>query len=453
MTSPDPGSFRDPASRVVLDGDRVLRLLDERGLRGWRALVDSDLFEPAVAEGRLIAATELTDPPTGAAGALEHPRLPFVSYPYEWTFSMLKDAALLQLDLLRDALLAGLTIKDATPYNIQFVSGRPMFIDVGSFEPYQPGEPWIGYRQFTRQFLFPLMLRAWVGVPFQPWLRGDLEGPTPGQMARLLGGKKRFNTGALLHVRLQARMEARMSDRAVRQDLKSAGFSSELILANVRKLRALVLSLEWDDDEAGWSGYHSCSHVARDRTAKGEFLTAVMTRLAPRRTLDLGANDGHFSVIAANAGATAIAVDSDEAVLEGLYRHTSGLDLSIAVTDLVNPSPSQGWGGVERSSIVERARPDLVIAYGVIHHLIYAASIPPGEVVRWLRRFGCPVIVEFVSPGDEMVARLVGNKLPHELHRDREEDEFRKILDESFAVTDEKRLSSDTRVLFALSPV
>ena len=451
MTSPDPGSFRDPASRVVLDGEKVIRLLDERGFQGWRALAATAFFKSAVSDGRVIAAVEV-DPPTGSAGALEHPRLPLISYPYEWTFSMLKAAAILQLDLLEAALNAGLTIKDSTPYNIQFIDGHPIFIDIGSFEAYRMGEPWIGYRQFTRQFLFPLMLRAWVGVPFQPWLRGDLEGPTPAQMANLLGGKKRFNSGALLHVRLQARMEARMSGQAVREDLKTAGFTPELILANVKKLRSLVNSLVWEHGVDGWADYGSCDHVSRDRDAKTEFLRSALGRVNPRRVLDLGANDGHFSTVATEAGALAVALDGDEAVLDDLYRRSSGQSLSIVLSDLGNPSPSQGWAGVERSGIIERARPDLVIAYGLIHHLIYSASIPPREVLRWLHSFGTPVVVEFVSPADEMVAKLVGNKLPQELHTGREEAEFRALITEIFQIRSELKLQSETRVLFDLEP-
>ncbi len=451
MIAPDPGSFRDPASRVVLDGEKVLRLLDERGLRGWRALAATEFFTKAVSDGRVIAAVEV-DPPAGSAGALEHPRLPLVSYPYEWTFSMLKDAALLQLGLLEEALGVGLTIKDSTPYNIQFVDGRPIFIDIGSFEAYRKGEPWIGYRQFTRQYLFPLMLRAWVGVPFQPWLRGDLEGLTPSDMSRLLGGRKRFNMGALLHVRLQARMESRMSDRAVREDLKSAGFSSDLILANVKKLRSLVTSLVWEHGVDGWSDYGSCTHVSRDRDTKSEFLQSALDRLGSRRVLDLGANDGHFSAIAAKTGAQAIALDSDEPVLDDLYRRSVGQSLSVILTDLGNPSPAQGWAGGERPGIVERARPDLVIAYGLIHHLIYSASIPPQEVVAWLRSFDTPVLVEFVSPEDDMVAKLSGNKLTEELHIGRTEGEFRAMLEGMFEVAKEQTLGEGTRILFDLEP-
>jgi hypothetical protein len=237
----------------------------------------------------------------------------------------------------------------------------------------------------------------------------------------------------------------------VRTDLKSAGFSADLILANAKKLRSLVESLEWEPSADGWSSYGECSHVTRDRAAKTEFLEAALARFSPKRVLDLGANDGHFSSTAAGTGALAIAVDGDEAVLDDLYRRSTGENIAIAVTDLGNPSPAQGWSGTERPALFDRARPDLAIAYGLIHHLIYSASVPPGEVVIWLRSFDCPVVVEFVSPADEMVTRLAGNKLPQELHPDREESDFRRLVGEHFETVDERRLSPE-RALFALTP-
>ena len=451
MHRSDPGSFRDPASHIVFDGDRVVRLLDERGLAGWEALAETTFFERATSDGRLIEAAPLDPAPLGSAGALEHPRLPFVSYPFEWTFSMLKDAALLQLDLLAEALAEGITIKDATPYNIQFVSGRPVFIDIGSFEAYSPGEPWIGYRQFTRQFLFPLMLRAHVGIPFQPWLRGNPDGPTAAEIRNLLGFWQRLTPSTLLHVSLQARMEERMSGAAVRDQLKTAGFSAELILANVRKLRKLVERLEWSGSAEGWIDYESCGHVGRDREAKSEFLRDAIAAHSPSRVMDLGANDGYFSDLAAAAGCLGIAVDGDEPVLDALYR--KGSQVSIVVSDLTNLSPSQGWAGEERPGLTDRAQPDLVIAYGVIHHLIYTASIPPPVVLDWLAGFGCPVVVEFVSPDDEMVGKLTANKSETELHPGRSRSEFEAELARRFETLDTLSLGEGTRILYRLVPL
>lgn len=451
MVSADPGSFRDPASHIVHENGRVLRLLDKRGLDAWHALAETDFYARAVEDGRLLASREV-EAPDGSAGAIEHPLLPFISYPYEWTFGMLKDAALLQLDLLAEALGEGLTIKDATPFNVQFTEGRPIFIDIGSFEPYEAGEAWIGYRQFTRQFLFPLMMRAWAGIPFQPWLRGDMEGPTASQMRRLLPVSKRFRPSALMHVTLQARMEERMSGQAVRQDLRRAGFGADLILANVGKLRTLIDGMGIPDTVSTWSDYRACEHVGRDREAKSEFLRSLLDRHRPNRVLDMGANDGHFSLIAADHGAHAIAVDGDEAILDDLYRRAAGRTVSIVMTDLTNPTPSQGWAGVERTSLEDRARPDLIVAYGLIHHLIYTASIPPRSVVAWLRHFDCPVALEYVAPDDEMVAKLTANKLESELHRDRSEIEFRGLLDETFAIDSTTSLTGGTRTLFGLSP-
>ncbi len=452
MVSADPGSFRDPASHVVFDGDRVLRLLDNRGLEAWKDLESTAFFTNAVETGRLISTTQLDQSPEGTAGALQHPQIPFISYPYEWTFSMLKDAALLQLDLLADALAEGITIKDATPFNIQFVDGSPVFIDIGSFEKYQDGEPWIGYRQFTRQFLFPLMLRAWADLPFQPWLRGDMEGPTAGEMKRILSGGKRMKPSALMHVSLQARMEERMSGGSARGDLKAAGFTADLILTNVRKLHALIETLQWDHGVEGWSNYQSCDHVGRDRETKGEFLRAALGQSQPKRVIDLGANDGHFSAIAAETGALAIAVDGYEPVLEDLYSRSKGKSIAVVVSELTNPSPAQGWAGQERPALMERANPDYVIAYGVIHHLIYTASIPPATVLDWLRSFDAPVALEYVSPDDAMVGKLTANKLEQELHPERTEPEFRVLLEKGFDIRQERRLEGGTRVLFDLAP-
>ena len=449
MATADPGSFRDPSSRVLIGPDRATRLLSARAVEAWEKVAATDFIANATQTGRVISSSEVAHTSDGTA-FITHPLIPFISYPYEWTFHMLKDAALLQLGLLSDALDDDVTIKDATPYNIQFVDGRPTFIDIGSFEPYRSGEPWIGYRQFTRQFLFPLMMRAWANISFQPFLRSNLEGPTASQMVSLLPADKRLRPSVAMHVGLQAKMEERMRGESVRDDLKSAGFGKDLILANVSKLTKLVSSLEWEGADT-WSDYTECAHVERDRSSKTDFLKQALANHHPRRVADLGANDGHFSKIAAQGGATVVAIDGDEPILDRLYR--SGTEVSPVVADLTNPSPSQGWAGSERSSLHDRLRPDLVIAYGLIHHLIYSASIPPRLVVEWLSSFGCPVVVEYVSENDEMAQRLTANKKSHELHEGRSRTEFEQIARTSgFTVSQTEEIAGGDRVLYELIP-
>src|SRR5438552_2777549 len=230
----ESGSFRDPHSRVVEADGAVLRILSEQGLRDWSALAASDLFRRAVAEGKLVE-TEVEPQDTvdlpdglvdGAAAVLRHEVVPFVSYPYEWTFAMLKDAALLQLELLRGALEENLILKDSSPYNIQWRGAQPLFIDVGSFESLHAGEPWVGYRQFCMLFLYPLLLQAYKDAPFQPWLRGRLDGIEPQECRDLLSFRDLWRSGVLSHVVLHARLERRHadSDRDIKGELGKAGF-------------------------------------------------------------------------------------------------------------------------------------------------------------------------------------------------------------------------------------
>ena len=235
----DPGSFRDWDSRVFLRDGRVFRALSPDGLADWEALAGSRLFGEAVAEGKLVPTERIEDAAVpeglvhGPAAVLEHERVPFVSYPYEWPFSMLRDAALLQLELLRRGLEEDLILKDSTPYNVQFRGTRPVFVDVGSFERFRPGEPWAAYRQFCLLFLNPLLLQAYKGIPYRPWLRGSLDGISPTDLRRVFSFRDLFRRGVLTHVALHARLERKHaeSQRDVKGELKRAGFKKELVVA------------------------------------------------------------------------------------------------------------------------------------------------------------------------------------------------------------------------------
>ena len=286
-----------------------------------------------------------------------------MSYPYEWTPGMLRDAALLQLDLLLAALDEDLTLKDATPYNVQFRGALPVFVDVGSFEPLRAGEPWVAYRQFCELYLYPLLLAAWKGVPFQPWLRGSLEGIRPSEMRALMSLRDRFRRGALAHVFLHARLERSYgrSGRTggdVKKELRSAGFSKEMVRANVRKMRKLV-----ERAQLGAAGgrldrvprrqhVHGRRHRRQGRLRRGRRRHGS----GPGWSWDLGCNDGRHAEISARHAGLVVAVDSrpraGRAALpppaRGAAAPTSCRSRSTSST------PRRGWAGAAASAAASR---------------------------------------------------------------------------------------------------
>lgn len=447
VAAPDRGSFRDPDSRVYLDDGAVYRVLSEDGWRDWEALAAT----PLVDDDRLIATEpveldslpELTAGP--AAGALKHERVPWVSYPYEWPFSMLKDAALLQLELGRTALQHDLTLKDASAYNVQFRGAKPVFVDVGSFERLREGEPWAGYRQFCMLFLFPLMLQAYRGAPYHPWLRGSLDGIAPGEARALLPRRRR---GVLTHVVLHARLEARYGgDREVKRDLKRAGFGKALLDANLRKLHKLVSRLEYKAGHTVWTEYGRTNTYSDEEAGrKVEFVLAAAARHEKGLVWDLGCNDGTYSRVAAEHAATVVAVDADHATVDGLYRalreedRTDILPLVMSVTD---PSPDLGWRGLERARPERRGTPDLVLALALIHHVVITGNVPVRDFLDWLRSLDSALVIEFPDREDAMVQRLLAGKTD-KANPDYERETFERALGERFEVERTERLGSRT---------
>jgi hypothetical protein len=403
-----------------------------------------------------VVATERVDASLdGYSAVLRHERLPFVSYPYEWSFSMLRDAALLQLDLLLAALAEDLTLKDASPYNVQWRGAHPVFVDVGSFEALRVGEPWEGYRQFCMLFLYPLLVQAWRGVPFQPLLRGSLEGIAPAEARALLRGRDVLRRGALTHVVLHARLDRRERGRDVRGELRRAGFHKGLIEANVRGLRRLVSRLAWEPPATTWTAYGpTTSYAEADAERKAAFVRSVAA--ARRRGLvwDLGANDGRFTRIAAEHAEYAVALDADAGVVERLYRglraegSTAILPL---VADLSDPPPGLGWRGLERRPLWERGRPDLVLCLALVHHLAISANVPLALVVDWLASLGGEVVVELPTPADPMVEALLARKRAG-LHADYGRDRFERLLGEPFSIERTEELSGGTRVVYHAVP-
>ena len=455
----DPGSFRDPESRVFYADGQVYRALSPAGLADFEELHASGLLsDPRIV--RTERAKNISEAAVllgnDVAAVLRHERLPFVSYPYEWTFSMLRDAALLQLDLLLAALDHDLTLKDSSPYNVQFAGTRPLFVDVGAFERLRAGELWVGYRQFCTLYLYPLLLQSLKGVAFQPWLRGSLEGITPAQMRGLMSFWDRFRRGLATNVFLHARLDRReVSDDEVKREVRRSGLAKQLIRANVRKMRKLVERLDWSPPQGVWTEYggHN-TYSQEDARRKDAFVREVATSRGWPLVWDLGCNNGRHARIAAEGAAYVVAVDADDAPVELLYRalrEERNERILPLVGNVADPSPALGWRGVERKTLLERGRPDLVLALALVHHLAIGANVPVAEVVDWLADLGGALVVEFPTRDDPMVQKLLAPKRDG-LHPDYELEHFERRLAEAFDVRRREELGSGTRLLYYAAP-
>ena len=458
------GSFRDHDSRVFLAADGVYRVLSKTGMEDWRALAASPLWAELQAEGRVVATepAELDDLPdllaADAAGALRHERVPLLSYPYEWPFSMLKDAALLQLDLNRRALRADLTLKDASPYNVQWRGAVPVFIDVGSFERLRPDEPWAGYRQFCMLFLYPLMLQAYKDLPYHALLRGSLDGIPPSHARAVLSSSgDRFRKGVLANVVMHARLEDRYADvsgREVKQQMRRAGFNKELLDATLAKLEKVVAGLEWSAGETAWTGYgEDNSYDGAAAAAKAAFVREAAGRRHVALAWDVGCNDGTYARLAAEAADAVVALDADHATVDALYRRlreerrTDILPLVMSATD---PSPDLGWRGLERASLERRGTPGLVLLLAVVHHLCITGNVPVRELLDWVRSLDAAVVIEFPDRADPMVQKLLGGKRDG-ANPDYEAAAFARALAERFDV-ERSEAVSPTRTLYEARP-
>lgn len=470
--SPDAGSFRDRSNRVFRAGDRILRGVNEAAYENWNAVSAAPFFATLCAEGKLIGTTDASRDPAARAGALSewpaalsHEIVPFVSYPYEWSFSMLKDAALLHLEILEKAIPQGWTLKDSSAYNIQFIGARPVFIDIPSFEPYRAGDPWGGYRQFCMMFLYPLMMKAYLGVDFGPLLRAYIDGVDPAIANKMLFRAARWKKGVFAHVYLHSKMQTRAAaaelDEAKRLTEDAGGspeakkqlrHSEAMVMGLIQGLRSIVAKMKSPDERTVWGDYdadHSYSDASLWR--KKEFIERNAKRGEYRKVWDIGCNTGVFSRLCEPFAEQVISIDGDPKAIDRLYlREKAGGAGKILpmIIDLGNVSPNQGWRGAERKSLENRGRPDLTLCLALIHHIVIAANIPMREFIDWLGDLGGDLIIEFVSAEDAMAQMLLRNKANQ--YQDYTIGEFERLVSARYTIADSEELKGGHRKIYYL---
>ena len=461
MTAADPpssteasgASFRDPSGFIFLRDGVVYRQVNRRYAEHFAALHASGLYD-ALVERRLLIPHERVeiDPPRPevAECVIRPERVPFVSYPYEWCFGQLQAAAEATLDVQLLALEHDMVVKDASAFNIQFVEGRPVFIDTLSFETYTEGEPWAAYRQFCEHFLAPLLLIRSV----DPWLNRlsalTVDGVPLEVASRLLPWKTRLSPSTLIHIHLHARSVRQYGGREVPEKVRQRGLSRKALCNLVEGLRHSVAGLEWKAAGTQWAEYEmEHGYDAGDHSEKQRLVAGAIDRIRPEVAWDLGANTGDFSRIARAGGAFVVAADVDPAAVERNYRRVVE-DREPGIhplwMDLRNPSADLGWANAERDSLAARSNADVVLVLALVHHLAITGNVPLPAIADWLVLLAPHLLIEFVPKADPQVNRLLVSR--EDIFTDYSIEGFESAFSRHFDTVSRSPIGESGRILF-----
>lgn len=452
---PDPGSFRDPRGLVFVREGRVFRTITRHGHDDFNAVEETGLLADLIAKGLLVSYRDVEKSEFGQLGdgamrVLEHPPLPFISYPFEWSFSLLKAAALLHLDVQIAALDRGVTLSDASAFNVQFLGVRPIFIDHLSFRPYREGEFWSGHRQFCDQFLNPLLLQSQVGVSFNAWYRGNPEGIPAESLVPILPWISRLKLQVMTNVILPAwfsrrsRSNSQVSSSLVGKRLPLSGYRNMLT-----GLRQFIVSLKPLRRHTTWRDYAATStYTSEEAEYKRAFIREFVATVKPGVIWDMGCNTGEYSRAALEGGAgMAIGFEFDVGALGLAFARAREEKLNFLplFMDAANPTPSQGWNQAERSGLSERRNADAVVALALVHHLAIARNVPLYSVVDWLINLAPQGVIEFVPKSDPMVRELLS--LREDIFDEYTDAAFNSALARNAVVVREKTITGTGRRL------
>lgn len=460
MTARLPGSFRDPAGHIYVSDNIIYRRIEPAGRDAYAALMQSGLYQALLDDQLIVPHDDLGAQPDqpGALTVIRPERIPMISYPYEWSFSQLRDAALLTLRVQRRAIEFGQSLKDASAFNVQFLRGRPVLIDTLSFEPLRPG-PWFAYRQFCQHFYAPLLLISLVDVQLGRLSQSFIDGVPLTVASKLLPKSTWLKPGPLMHIHLHAKAEQKWSappgDRGQGGEgpatkRRQATGSPQVI---VESLERAIAALTWQP-RSNWASYYADQPSYEDAALarKREVVGRWLQHLKPGTVWDFGANTGQFSAMAVDAGANTVAFDGDPACVELMYqgaRNGKTDRLLPLVADLSAPSPAIGWGNAERMTIEQRGPADLLLALALVHHLAIGNNVPFPEIASYFSRVTRRAAVEFVPRGDAMVRHMLAGR--DDVFADYTRERFEQAFSRHFSIDEQIELAPSERVLYLMT--
>lgn len=444
-----PASFRDPSGFIFESDGKYYRQINKSFAENYDLLISSGLYNTLTRPKYLLPHTEIQQCISGAEDCyitILPEQLSFTSYPYEWCFEQLKDAALLTLEIVKIAVEHEMILKDATPFNIQFHNGKPVFIDTLSFEKYDASLPWIAYRQFCELFLFPLWLSHYHKINFQQILTIYPDGISAEIAAKLLPAKSRLSTSIWMHLLLQNLVKKQSAGNKT-----SYSFSKKKLLDLITHLVSTIKKLD-HTSKTTWTNYYN---EGIDEPAyldeKKKIINQLLTHVTGKKICDLGANDGVFSFLSAKKGLDVIATDSDEQCINNLYKKIRNDQITNIVPlciDITNPSAATGFANKERASINERLKADTLMALALIHHLAIGKNIPLQMLAAWFCELAPQLIVEFIPKEDKKTQMLLQHK--KDIFPNYTKENFENIFQQYFTIVSLNRVGNTNRFIYLM---
>jgi len=449
------GSFRDPSGFLFWQDKILYRQINQCYSSQYDHLMKSGLYKELIKENLLIPHQEHNGDYIHSSKELykviQPEIVPFISYPYEWSFSMLQDAALLTLEIQKRALAKGMSLKDCSAYNIQFHNGKPIFIDTLSFDFYNEGLPWVAYRQFCQHFLAPLALMSFTDIRLNQFFKLYIDGIPLDLASSLLPYKTHLRFGLLAHIHLHAKSQAHFADKNKKLDSKKK-ISNHAMHGLIDSLEVSVKNLKWNPHGTEWSGYYDDTNYSEKAFQhKKQLISDYLTEIKPDKVWDLGANTGVFSHLAGDQGIQTVAFDIDPAAVEKFYLYCRKRKIEKVLPlllDLTNPSPSLGWAHMERMALAERGPVEMVFALALIHHLAIGNNVPLKDIAGFLATLCHNLVIEFIPKHDSQVQRLLVTR--EDIFTTYSQNDFEQEFCRYFVISKKVDIDDSVRTLYLM---